>query len=102
MQVTIWGQSAGAGSVRVLLGSPKAQGLFGAAIASSNLGGYNYATTYSEYLSVRDEYSTAALPVLQATRCNSSSVAQEASCVSKVDPETLANVSPAQCELNPL
>lgn len=37
--ITIFGQSAGAGSVRALLASPKAEGLFQGAIAQSNLAG---------------------------------------------------------------
>jgi len=38
-QITIGGDSAGAGSVRTLLGSPPAKGKFQGAIAQSNLGG---------------------------------------------------------------
>jgi len=38
-QITINGGSAGAGSVRTLLGSPKAIGKFAGAWAMSNLGG---------------------------------------------------------------
>jgi len=58
-QITIGGQSAGAGSVRVLLGSPQAIGKFQGALAESNLGGGvalgltgTYSTTYSSYLTV--------------------------------------------------
>lgn len=53
-KITIAGQSAGAGSVRVMLGSPKAIGKFQGAVALSNLGldfalglGSGYGTTYS-------------------------------------------------------
>lgn len=53
-KITIAGQSAGAGSVRVMLGSPKAIGKFQGAVAMSNLGldfalglGSGYGTTYS-------------------------------------------------------
>lgn len=53
-RITIAGQSAGAGSVRVMLGSPKAIGKFQGAVAMSNLGldfalglGSGYGTTYS-------------------------------------------------------
>jgi hypothetical protein len=52
--ITIAGQSAGAGSVRVMLGSPKAIGKFQGAVGMSNLGldfalglGSGYGTTYS-------------------------------------------------------
>lgn len=37
--ITLFGQSAGAGSIRALLGSPKADGLFQGAILQSNLAG---------------------------------------------------------------
>lgn len=47
-RITIFGQSAGAASVRALLASPKAIGKYAAAIPQSNLAGSNYATTYSE------------------------------------------------------
>lgn len=57
-RITIAGQSAGAGSVRVMLGSRKAIGKFHGAVGMSNLGldfalglGSGYGTTYS---SVRD------------------------------------------------
>lgn len=53
-KITIAGQSAGAGSVRVMLGSTKAIGKFQGAVAMSNLGldfalglGSGYGTTYS-------------------------------------------------------
>ncbi|KAF4629309.1 hypothetical protein G7Y89_g8842 [Cudoniella acicularis] len=53
-QITIIGESAGAGSVRVLLGSPRAIGKYQGAVAMSNLGGgvalgltSDYATTYT-------------------------------------------------------
>lgn len=62
-RITIAGQSAGAASVRVLLGSPPARGTFQGAIAESNLGGgvalglpEEYATTYSDYLTIQGSY----------------------------------------------
>lgn len=58
-RITIIGESAGAGSVRTLLGSPKAIGKFQGAVAMSNLGGGvtlgldgDYGTTYSTYYTV--------------------------------------------------
>ena len=58
--ITIIGESAGAGSVRVLLGSPPAIGKYQGAVAMSNLGGGkdlglshgDYAATYSSYLTI--------------------------------------------------
>lgn len=59
-RITIAGQSAGAGSVRVMLGSPKAIGKFQGAVAMSNLGldfalglGSGYGTTYSSVRNTR-------------------------------------------------
>ncbi|GKT95471.1 alpha/beta hydrolase [Colletotrichum tofieldiae] len=40
-KITIFGQSAGAASVRAMMASPKASGKFAAAIPMSNLGGYH-------------------------------------------------------------
>ena len=60
-RMTIMGESAGAGSVRTLLGSPPAIGMFQGAVAMSNLGGgvdlgldSNYGTTYSNYYTVNE------------------------------------------------
>jgi carboxylesterase type B len=71
-KITIFGQSAGAASVRALLGSPKAIGKFHAAIPMSNLGGLNYATTYSDYYTIPEEVNVAADPILSATGCANS------------------------------
>jgi len=68
-RVTIYGQSAGAGSVRALLGSPPAFGLFAGAIAQSNLGGFGYATTYTDYLSLDQQYTTYGGPLVQNVGC---------------------------------
>ncbi|KAJ4364267.1 hypothetical protein N0V85_009298, partial [Neurospora sp. IMI 360204] len=68
-QVTILGQSAGAGSVRALLASPKAQGLFKGAIPLSNLGGINYGTTYSRYYTIAEEMAVVGNAILAATNC---------------------------------
>lgn len=68
-QVTIFGQSAGAGSVRALLASPKAKGLFKGAIPLSNLGGINYGTTYSRYYTIAEEMAVAGNAILAATNC---------------------------------
>jgi carboxylesterase type B len=51
-RITVFGQSAGAGSVRAMLASPEAEGKFKGAIPQSNLGGGGYGTTYSQYLTI--------------------------------------------------
>ncbi|KAJ2915741.1 hypothetical protein MD484_g4690, partial [Candolleomyces efflorescens] len=67
--VTIFGQSAGAGSVRALLAAKPAFGLFQGAIAQSNLGGFGYAKTYSKYMSIDEEYTNYASSVISSVGC---------------------------------
>lgn len=90
-RVTIYGQSAGAGSVRALLASPPARSLFSAAIAGSNLGGYDYGTTYSKYYTIEQEYQAAGMAVVNASGCDGQ--ADVVACLSAVPPSTLVNQS---------
>jgi carboxylesterase type B len=68
-RLTIFGQSAGAGSVRALLASPKAQGNFAGAIMQSNLGGLAYGTTYSKYYTIQQEMEVVGNAILNETNC---------------------------------
>ncbi|OOQ91345.1 cholinesterase [Penicillium brasilianum] len=68
-QITIFGQSAGAGSVRALLASPKARGKFAAAIMQSNLGGLAYGTTYSKYYTIKEEMSVVGDAIVREANC---------------------------------
>ncbi|KAK4175607.1 putative cholinesterase [Triangularia setosa] len=70
-RITIFGQSAGAGSVRALIASPKATNKFSGAILLSNLGGLNYGTTYSKYYTIDEQVSVVANTILNATNCTS-------------------------------
>ncbi|KAF4628794.1 hypothetical protein G7Y89_g9357 [Cudoniella acicularis] len=70
-RITIFGQSAGAASVRAILASPKARGKYKAAIPMSNLGGGGYGTTYSSWLTIDEGMSTAGKQILEATNCSS-------------------------------
>ena len=88
-RVTVAGQSAGAASVRALLASPKAAGLFAGAIPQSNLAGLNYATTYSEYYTIQQEYHKFAKPILNVTNCTTAK--SHLDCLRDVDPYFLAN-----------
>lgn len=90
-RITIFGQSAGAASVRALLASPKGAGLFAAAIPQSNLAGSNYATPYSLYYNISTEVATFADPILNVTNCTTASSHLE--CLRKVNPYFLANQS---------
>lgn len=89
-RVTIFGQSAGAGSVRALLGSPPAIGLYAAAIMQSNLAGLGYAGTYSQYYTIEQEVKIAATPILNATNCLNST--DQLSCLRSIDAHSLANL----------
>lgn len=90
-RITIMGESAGAGSIRVLLGSPPASGKFHGAVAMSNLGGgsglgleSDYATTYSGYLSISESYALAGQNIFLASGCNQTSVNAQIECLKTV------------------
>jgi len=68
-RITIFGQSAGAGSVRALLASPKARGRFAGAIMESNLGGIAYGTTYSKYYSIAQEMEVVGNAIVEEANC---------------------------------
>ncbi|KAJ5764227.1 hypothetical protein N7533_002908 [Penicillium manginii] len=68
-RITIFGQSAGAGSVRALLASPQARGKFAGAIMQSNLGGLGYGTTYSKYYTIAEEMEVVGKDILTLTNC---------------------------------
>ncbi|ANB12758.1 hypothetical protein AWJ20_1027 [Sugiyamaella lignohabitans] len=90
-KVTVFGQSAGAGTTRALLGSEPAKGLFHAAIPESNLGGYDYGTSYSEYYTPEEEYNVAGKAIVTDVGCSSAS--DVASCLQGIDPLTLSNLN---------
>jgi carboxylesterase type B len=95
-QITIAGDSAGAGSVRVLLGSPPAKGKFQGAFALSNLGGgvdldltSNYATSYSSYITVEESYALVGQNLFKAAGCTQSSLQAQIACLEAVPALTL-------------
>tara|TARA_R110002003_G_scaffold70_1_gene6282 strand:+ start:20514 stop:22418 length:1905 start_codon:yes stop_codon:yes gene_type:complete len=90
-KITIAGESAGAGSVRTLLGSPQAIGKYQGAIAMSNLGGGvtlglsgDYGTTYSTYYTIDQSYNVAGPQIFAAAGCNGTDVAAQIACLEKV------------------
>lgn len=110
--IAIFGQSAGAGSVRALLASPKADGLFQGAIAQSNLAGGcewyflrnrfsdvslsnnpDYSFSYSDYLSIPDEVTMAADDIISLTNCKNNNAAVVRACLRDVDAMTLVKLS---------
>lgn len=90
-RITIFGQSAGAGSVRAMMASPKAVGKFANAIPLSNLGGINYGTTYSLYYTISQEVTVAANAILAATNCTNAP--SQVDCLRAVPARTLASLS---------
>ncbi|KAK6544862.1 hypothetical protein TWF694_001542 [Orbilia ellipsospora] len=92
-RIVINGESAGAGSTRVLLGSPPAIPLFQGAISMSNLGfgyalgiGYSYANTYSDYLTIEGSYNIAGQQIFSSFGCNQASIDDQIACLETIDP----------------
>lgn len=98
-KITIIGESAGAGSVRTLLGSPKAIGMYRGAVAMSNLGGgqdlgltSNYGTTYSLYYSIAQSYNVSGKSIVSATNCTAATVEDSIGCLRSFNATTLVNL----------
>ncbi|EOA91876.1 uncharacterized protein SETTUDRAFT_113937 [Exserohilum turcica Et28A] len=99
-RITIAGGSAGAGSVRVHLGSPKAVGKFQGAIALSNLGGGvtlglkgDYGTTYSTYYTIEQSYQVAGQQIFAAAGCNSTDLSTQITCLTQANATSIVNFS---------
>lgn len=92
-RITIFGQSAGAASVRAMMASPKAQGKFAAAIPQSNLGGLFYGTSYSEYYTIAEEMQVAGNAILAATNCTSAT--SQVDCLRELPLSALLGLSTA-------
>ncbi|GES60433.1 carboxylesterase, type B [Aspergillus terreus] len=89
-RITIFGQSAGAGSVRALLASPRARGKFAGAIMQSNLGGLYYGTTYSKYYTIAEEMDVVGNAILEATNCTHAP--SQVDCLRKLPAATIAGL----------
>ncbi|KAI1296158.1 Alpha/Beta hydrolase protein [Xylaria venustula] len=89
-RITIFGQSAGAGSVRAMIASPKAIGKFAAAIPLSNLGGINYGTTYSKYMTIDQEVDEVGNAILASTNCTGAS--SQIQCLRSIQASELSNL----------
>lgn len=86
-RITIFGQSAGAASVRAMLASPKTVGKFKAAIPQSNLGGGGYGTTYSSWLDIETQMSMVSNTILAEANC--STAASRVDCLRSVPAASL-------------
>ena len=100
--ITVIGESAGAGSVRTLLGSPPVieKNLFSGAVAMSNLGGGvalgltgGYATTYSSYLTVEQSYARAGQQIFTAFGCNQTDINDQITCLKTVPASQIVALS---------
>lgn len=101
-KITIIGESAGAGSVRTLLGSPRAIGKYQGAVAMSNLGGgqdlgltSNYGTTYSLYYSIAQSFNVSGSKLVNATNCTSVTLDEEIACLRAANASVLNAFSSA-------
>ena len=101
-KITIIGESAGAGSVRALLGSPAVieENLINGAVAQSNLGGgvtlgldSDYGTTYSSYLTIQQSYAQAGQQIFQGVGCNQTSLKAQIACLKSVPWQTIQDLS---------
>ncbi|KAJ5694703.1 hypothetical protein N7536_005115 [Penicillium majusculum] len=90
-RVTIFGQSAGAASVRALLASPAARGKFAGAIMQSNLGGLAYGTTYSKYYTIAQAMDVVGNSILNETNCTDA--ASPVECLRQLPVSTIANLA---------
>ncbi|USW57824.1 Putative carboxylesterase, type B, carboxylesterase type B, active, alpha/Beta hydrolase [Septoria linicola] len=98
-RVTIAGASAGAGSVRALLGSPPVikSKLIAGAIAQSNPGGgvtlgltENHGTTYSSYLTIAGSAQLAGEQIFAEAGCNQTDISGKIQCLKEFPAEKLA------------
>jgi carboxylesterase type B len=87
-RITVFGQSAGAASVRALLASPLARGKFSRAILQSVPGGDGYSKVFSQYLSI-SEATALTSSILNETSCTQSDKSVQLSCLKEVDPVML-------------
>lgn len=88
-KVTIFGQSAGAGSVRALLQSPPAAGLFSGAILQSDPS----SPTYTHYLTTDQEVVAQTNTILNLTGCASGDVTAEVACLRGYNASALVNLT---------
>ncbi|KAL3492553.1 Alpha/Beta hydrolase protein [Aspergillus germanicus] len=94
-QITIIGHSAGATSVKALLGSSTALGKFQGAIAMSDLGGRtpgSSETTYGTYMSIPDSYHSTGQNIFSEAGCSEGPIEQQVSCLKEVPVSTLVNL----------
>jgi len=90
-RITIFGQSAGAASVRTLLLSPPAIGKFAAAVPQSDVVGPGLGQNWTDFLSIEVEAAEVAKPILEATGC--SNAALQVACLRALNATTLVSLN---------
>ena len=90
-RVTILGQSAGAASIRALLASPQAEGLFHQSIMESGPAGFSILKPYAEYQTVQEEMSSVGNALLNQTGCYASP--DRLACLRNLDAQALISSS---------
>ena len=100
-KITIIGESAGAGSVKALLGSPPVieENLVVGGIAQSNLGGgegmgpsAGYSTSYSSYYTVAESYDVAGQQIFNAVGCNQTELSDQIQCLKDAPAQTIVSL----------
>ncbi|PSR94379.1 Alpha/Beta hydrolase protein [Coniella lustricola] len=92
-RITIFGQSAGAGSIRALMASPQALGKFAGAIPQSNLGGLGYGTSYSEYYTIAEDAELFGDAIVAEANCTNAT--SQVDCLRQLPPFTLLSLPTA-------
>ncbi|KAL6711076.1 hypothetical protein ACN47E_006951 [Coniothyrium glycines] len=87
-RITIFGQSAGAASVRALIASPEAQRKFAGAIMQSTPQGLGYASTFAEYITIAEATNRTSAVVTQVG-CAQFKGEELVTCLQNVDPVKL-------------
>ncbi|KAF9892963.1 hypothetical protein FE257_000555 [Aspergillus nanangensis] len=97
-RITIVGETAGAASVRALLASVPASGMFQGAVAMSAKGGGGSlelgspsATPSTSYMTISESYKRAGKPVISAAGCDLPDLEQRISCLEQAPASTLVN-----------
>jgi carboxylesterase type B len=90
-RITIFGQSAGAASVRTLLSSPPAIGKFAAAVPQGDVVGPGLGQNWTIFLSIEVEAAEVAKPILEATGC--SNAASQVTCLRALNATILVSLN---------
>ncbi|KAJ5179392.1 hypothetical protein N7492_002602 [Penicillium capsulatum] len=89
-RITIFGQSSGASTGRVMLSSPRSLGKFSGVIMQSNPGGLADGSTYSKYYTIAQEMDVAGHAILHATNCTN--VASRIDCLRALPTSSILEV----------